>query len=65
VTALDLRGCGRSERPADGYGIPDLAEDDDQVNAMIDRFLELAGSSGARSKQTEGSDSVSEFLQSP
>ena len=27
VTALDLRGCGRSDRPADGYGIPDLADD--------------------------------------
>lgn len=27
VTAFDLRGCGRSDRPADGYGIPDLAYD--------------------------------------
>jgi pimeloyl-ACP methyl ester carboxylesterase len=27
VTALDLRGCGRSDRPADGYTIPDLADD--------------------------------------
>ncbi len=27
VTALDLRGCGRSDRPPDGYGVPDLADD--------------------------------------
>jgi pimeloyl-ACP methyl ester carboxylesterase len=27
VTALDLRGCGESDRPADGYTIPDFAED--------------------------------------
>jgi pimeloyl-ACP methyl ester carboxylesterase len=27
VTALDLRGCGRSDRPEDGYAIPDLADD--------------------------------------
>ena len=27
VTALDLRGCGRSDRPADGYSIPDFADD--------------------------------------
>jgi pimeloyl-ACP methyl ester carboxylesterase len=27
VTALDLRGCGRSDRPADGYSVPDLADD--------------------------------------
>jgi pimeloyl-ACP methyl ester carboxylesterase len=27
VTALDLRGCGRSDRPPDGYGIADLADD--------------------------------------
>ncbi|HEU0192760.1 MAG TPA: alpha/beta hydrolase [Gaiellales bacterium] len=27
VTALDLRGCGRSDHPADGYGIADLADD--------------------------------------
>ena len=27
VTALDLRGCGRSGRPAAGYGVPDLADD--------------------------------------
>ena len=27
VTALDLRGCGQSDRPEDGYDIPDLADD--------------------------------------
>jgi pimeloyl-ACP methyl ester carboxylesterase len=27
VTALDPRGCGRSDRPEDGYAIPDLADD--------------------------------------
>jgi pimeloyl-ACP methyl ester carboxylesterase len=27
VTALDLRGCGRSDKPAGGYGIPELADD--------------------------------------
>jgi pimeloyl-ACP methyl ester carboxylesterase len=27
VTALDLRGCGESDRPADGYTIPDFADD--------------------------------------
>ena len=27
VTALDLRGCGQSDRPEDGYRIPDLADD--------------------------------------
>ena len=27
VTALDLRGCGRSDRPADGYEIRDFADD--------------------------------------
>jgi len=27
VTALDLRGWGRSDRPEDGYEIPDLADD--------------------------------------
>jgi pimeloyl-ACP methyl ester carboxylesterase len=27
VTALDLRGCGRSDRPADGYGVRDLTDD--------------------------------------
>ena len=27
VTALDLRGCGRSDRPDHGYAIPDLADD--------------------------------------
>lgn len=27
VTALDLRGCGRSDRPEYGYSIPDFADD--------------------------------------
>jgi pimeloyl-ACP methyl ester carboxylesterase len=27
VTALDLRGCGRSDAPEDGYTIPELADD--------------------------------------
>ena len=27
VTALDLRGCGQSDRPEDGYDIPQLADD--------------------------------------
>lgn len=27
VTALDLRGCGKSDYPLDGYAIPDLADD--------------------------------------
>jgi pimeloyl-ACP methyl ester carboxylesterase len=27
VTALDLRGCGESDRPELGYGIPDLTDD--------------------------------------
>ena len=27
VTALDLRGCGRSDRPETGYSIPDFADD--------------------------------------
>ncbi len=27
VTALDLRGCGRSDRPTGGYSIPELADD--------------------------------------
>lgn len=27
VTALDLRGCGQSDRPEDGYDIPELADD--------------------------------------
>jgi len=27
VTAVDLRGCGRSDAPEDGYGIPDFADD--------------------------------------
>ena len=27
VTSFDLRGCGRSDRPNDGYSLPDLADD--------------------------------------
>jgi pimeloyl-ACP methyl ester carboxylesterase len=27
VTTLDLRGCGKSDRPGGGYDIPDLADD--------------------------------------
>ena len=27
VTAVDLRGCGRSDAPEGGYGIPDFADD--------------------------------------
>ena len=27
VTALDLRGCGKSDAPEGGYGIPDFADD--------------------------------------
>jgi len=45
VTALDLRGCGRSDCPADGYGIPDLADDVAatvaQVKALADAGSEL------------------------
>jgi pimeloyl-ACP methyl ester carboxylesterase len=35
VTALDLRGCGLSDRPADGYRIPDLADDVAAVCAAV------------------------------
>ena len=38
VTALDLRGCGRSDRPAGGYDIPTLADD----VAWLCRELRLA-----------------------
>ncbi|HEX6699122.1 MAG TPA: alpha/beta hydrolase [Gaiellaceae bacterium] len=31
VTTVELRGCGRSDRPADGYDIPSLADDVAQV----------------------------------
>ena len=27
VTGLDLRGCGRSDRPTEGYDIPDFSDD--------------------------------------
>jgi pimeloyl-ACP methyl ester carboxylesterase len=35
VTALDLRGCGRSDAPEDGYGIRDLADDLAQFCAAV------------------------------
>jgi len=35
VTALDLRGCGRSDRPAGGYTIPDFADDLSQFCAQV------------------------------
>jgi pimeloyl-ACP methyl ester carboxylesterase len=36
VTALDLRGCGESDRPADGYTIPDFADDVARFCAHVD-----------------------------
>jgi pimeloyl-ACP methyl ester carboxylesterase len=36
VTALDLRGCGESDRPADGYTIPDFADDVARFCAVVD-----------------------------
>lgn len=35
VTALDLRGCGLSDHPASGYGIPDFADDLAQFCAAV------------------------------
>jgi pimeloyl-ACP methyl ester carboxylesterase len=35
VTALDLRGCGQSDRPQGGYAIPDLADDLAQFCAEV------------------------------
>jgi pimeloyl-ACP methyl ester carboxylesterase len=35
VTALDPRGCGRSDAPADGYDIRDLADDLAQFCAVV------------------------------
>jgi pimeloyl-ACP methyl ester carboxylesterase len=35
VTALDLRGCGRSDRPDDGYEISDFADDLAQFCAEV------------------------------
>jgi pimeloyl-ACP methyl ester carboxylesterase len=35
VTALDPRGCGRSDRPNSGYAIPDLADDLAQFCAAV------------------------------
>jgi pimeloyl-ACP methyl ester carboxylesterase len=35
VTALDLRGCGQSEAPEDGYGIRDFADDLAQLCAAL------------------------------
>ena len=39
VVTYDLRGCGQSDRPADGYGIPSLADD----LASLCRELRVAG----------------------
>ena len=36
MTALDLRGCGLSDQPAEGYGIPELADDVAGVCAAAD-----------------------------
>lgn len=36
VTSLDLRGCGRSDKPESGYDIPDLADD-------LARFCDAVG----------------------
>lgn len=35
VTALDLRGCGRSDRPKEGYGIPNFADDLERFCAEV------------------------------
>lgn len=35
VTALDLRGCGLSDRPEGGYAIPDLADDVARLCAKV------------------------------
>jgi pimeloyl-ACP methyl ester carboxylesterase len=35
VTALDLRGCGESDRPEDGYDIPDFADDLSQFCSVV------------------------------
>ena len=35
VTALDLRGCGRSDQPEDDYTIPDFADDLAQFCAVV------------------------------
>lgn len=35
VTALDLRGCGRSDRPEQGYSIPDFADDLERFCAEV------------------------------
>jgi pimeloyl-ACP methyl ester carboxylesterase len=35
VAALDLRGCGRSDQPEDGYTIPELADDLAQFCAVV------------------------------
>ena len=48
VTALDLRGCGRSDQPEDGYTIPDFADDLAQFCAVvgIDRPVVIGHSLG-------------------
>jgi pimeloyl-ACP methyl ester carboxylesterase len=35
VTALDLRGCGQSDRPEKGYSIPDFADDLERFCAEV------------------------------
>ncbi len=35
VTAVDLRGCGRSDRPEAGYSIPDFADDLSRLCAEV------------------------------
>lgn len=35
VTALDLRGCGRSDQPENGYTVPDFADDLAQFCAVV------------------------------
>lgn len=48
VTALDLRGCGESDCPADGYSIPDFAEDVAQfcTHVGIDKSVVVGHSLG-------------------
>lgn len=35
VTTIDLRGCGRSDRPTDGYTIPQMADDLERLCAEV------------------------------
>ena len=49
VTALDLRGCGRSDCPDDGYSIPELADDVAAFCAEVgssDRLSSVTASEG-------------------